>query len=685
LKEALGDIWKTFQHVRLNIANGENGEAQKMLHEISQKLPFLDAGRRQKYAGLLAEVADFYGLDFQMPPDPMTSNFDLDAFVHHVKEGISLVTCCRNRAENLIKAIPSWLKCSEISEIIIVDWTSDVPVYDDLKRAGIADARIKIFRVEEQSRWILSHAFNAGFRAASFSKILKIDADIILDRDFFAQTNLRKNTFITGNWRLADEGQEYINGFFFVTRKDLLKVNGFNEFITTYGWDDDELYARLKDAGLARVSLGSRFLRHLDHEDTLRLDGDGNGALSAQDELMNSAQFSIIANKFMAGLLPAWNEAHPRGQYSLEADGPGRFRLQSLENSALQVPKHIRDDAEYYAALHILSWKFSDERVLHLDRRELFALLKETSLAGLEGKDVNEIVPVDRPSPPILRRKKRLYIDVQHGLGNRLRAFASAGVIADMDDRELVVIWEPDHHCDCRMGDLLKYDGICLEQGFFHEAQQKGMAVYTYMEAEEGAKKDARIVHTSNQDLYIRSAYVLNSPYSSWAAENIFLKNLTISDEVLDLMSAVRRPNVLGVHVRMQGAKGSDNNSYDRPENWTDEGQELLHYWREKSHFSHFQKRIDGLIEAGAAETIFLAADTPATYDAFAQQYGGRVARLQRNLFDRSKHQIQYGLADVLLLSECKHFLGSSWSSFSELALRLSGGFDSVEMSGRDF
>lgn len=38
----------------------------------------------------------------------------IDDFVQEIKPGVSLVTCCMNRSENLLKAIPTWLQCPEI-------------------------------------------------------------------------------------------------------------------------------------------------------------------------------------------------------------------------------------------------------------------------------------------------------------------------------------------------------------------------------------------------------------------------------------------------------------------------------------------------------------------------------------------------------------------------------------------
>lgn len=127
--------------------------------------------------------------------------------------GVSLVTCCMNREENILRGLRSWLVCQDIAEIIIVDWSSDRPVQEALAEAGISDPRIRIVRVEAEARWILTYAFNAGFRAASRERILKVDADIILAADFFARNRLDSGHFIAGNWRLATQDQAHVNGF----------------------------------------------------------------------------------------------------------------------------------------------------------------------------------------------------------------------------------------------------------------------------------------------------------------------------------------------------------------------------------------------------------------------------------------------------------------------------------------
>jgi len=296
-----------------------------------------------------------------------------------------------------------------------------------------------------------------------------------------------------------------------------------------------------------------------------------------------------------------------------------------------------------------------------------------------------EVTEAILKSPAVVKHSPRIFIDAQHGLGNRLRAIGSAAAIAAASGREMVVIWEPDHHCDCRFSDLFDYKGAVIEQRFMDQARTRGALVYNYMTAEEGSEKDALISLDTTADIYARSAFVLNSPHSSWTTENAFLKSLTPIEPIRKLVEAVRHPNAISAHVRMEAGAGLDNNTYDRPENWRPEDHEAIHKWRAKSHFSHFMKRIDALIAEGRADTIFLAADLPATYAEFQDRYGDRLAWLPRSLYDRSAEQLHYALADAILLSHASRLLGSTWSSFSELAMRMAKGKIEIEMSGRDF
>ena len=707
--------------------------------------------------------------------------------------GVSLVTCCMNREANLLRALDSWLACPELREIIIVDWSSDRPVQEALDEKGIGDPRIRVLRVEDEERWILSYAFNVGFRAASCRRILKADADIVLDPDFFAANRLFKGTFVAGNWRKAPEGQAYVNGFFYVHKADLAAIAGFNEHITTYGWDDDDIYARLTDHGLTRRDVNPSTIHHLDHSDEERT-GEATGATdtrSALEELQSGTMFKIRQNRFLANTMPYWGPGQQLLPFEVTEVAPAGATLRRRGWVPHPVPPAVQADAAHYAALEMTAWRLG-RRVLQLERAQLVKLLEKpfaelTRLdvelllhgrqEGLSGgalvarfksaeippaaalnalaarahrsgltlvlsgpcaelppgippalracpfvpdwENLGELTPLqpeDLAAPPprgpgqhfelrlntaaltalaalgspavpaVQSARPRLYIDGQHGLGNRLRAIGSAAAIAEKTGRELVIVWQPDAHCDCRFSDLFDYDGAVIEEAFVSEAASRGLRTYNYMEIEDGAEKDAPVDVADSASLYARSAYVLNSPLSSWEDENRFLQALKPVAEVQEMMAGVRTPNDVSAHVRMAGGKAFEHLPYERSEgNWSEEGHQAIAHWREKSHFSHFFKRLDALTAEGRAERIFVAADLPETYAEFRAIYGSRVAMLEREVYDRSAEQLRYALADALLLGTSPLLLGSSWSSFSELAMRLSPKQMKIEMSGKDF
>jgi hypothetical protein len=721
---------------------------------------------------------------------------DLTGYTTRTQTGVSLVTCCKNRNENLLRAVPSWLAQADISEVVIVDWCSDVPVAQSLAEGGIADPRIRVVRVQNEPRWILSQAFNVGFRMARFDRILKVDADIVLAADFFAANPLQARQFVAGNWRTAAQGQAYINGFFVIHRADLMAVNGFNEYITTYGWDDDDLYNRLVEAGCVRVDVAPGTVHHLDHDDEARMDDMPAGARTGWEDLEALTMFKIRTNRFVATMMPGWNADRVMRPYAVAAgvQGLGDHVLDRAGGSLHVVPEHMTATARQLAAYELLSWR-AGLRVFDLGAQRLDLLLTclrleaitplhvELVLAGapldvvlaprlllvdvetnvLRGAtpDALEAVwhrleavaatgrrvvmrgaqkagpltgfpqtaalpflplyynvgtpqetslaavaqgggaPVQRlrlsraalgldetapAAPAVSTGRARLFIDAQHGLGNRLRAIGSAAAVARATNRELVVVWAPDFHCDGPLSDLFDYPGAVLDTPFIEQARAGGMSVVNYMEIEAGSDKGAPVVLVEGRDAYVRSAYVLAHPASTWESENIALRALTPSAAVRDLMARVPGTHRdIALHVRMEGAQGTDTQAYDSIENWTAEGHAAIQDWRGKSHYARFMARLDVLLREDPAAQVFLAADLPETYAAFARTYGDRVAGLERRVFDRSAEQLHYALADMLLLARCRHLLGSNWSSFSEGAQRFSTTIKTRELAGVNF
>ena len=774
---------------------GEVDKAERLGSELAVSLHACEPTFAEKQYELLLRIQERYGMHFplaKIATDIQPTSIPLDDFVTDVQQGISIVTCTMNRSENLLKALRSWVICPEISQIIIVDWSSTIPFREELAASGIADPRILVARVHGQKRWILSYAFNFGFRLAAFDKILKTDADIIIHSRFFEENELKPQTFLSGDWRIAEKGQEHINGFFFINRDDLFAVRGFNEYITTYGWDDDDLYFRIEQTGCNRVRIRTGGVYHIPHDDALRV-GENQVSVNAMEEMRRLPAVKIIGNRFLAGAMPLWGAGCRLVPFEITGIGSGYLDARQNGESWYQAPPHARQDAEYYGLANVLSWQTellalhipkerlgqlltnrrSLEEITRMDvrlaacgaepanwshrvivlqfeegvswearlqlaswlaeqgNRDGFSLFVEPTLYQHLGPSLHEgeyqtvwpipvafythdlpqlpasalqVLPDRYPdipafwvrvgvsdlgtlqehyAPAIALRRDRLYIHVQHGLGNRLRAMASAMAIAQVTDRELIVIWTPDHHCDCYLSDLFDYPGAVLTD--FAEADLSRCDRYTYMEIEPGACKDQYIALIPRRDLYVRSAYVINNEHSNWEAENRQLRSLEPADAIKQLVASVESYGRLGVHVRMEGMPGTDTNSYDAPDNWLPESHQQLNQWREKSHYSRFMARIDRLVTEQPDLKLFLAADMPATYQVFAEKYGDRLSYLPRTRFDRSSEQMRYALADAILLSRCHRLLGSTWSSFSELAQRLSTTLGRIEMSGTDF
>jgi hypothetical protein len=284
----------------------------------------------------------------------------------------------------------------------------------------------------------------------------------------------------------------------------------------------------------------------------------------------------------------------------------------------------------------------------------------------------------------MVRRRKRLYIDAQHGLGNRLRAIASAAAIAKATNRELRVIWRSDFHCEARFPELFESDLMVSDS--WEEADAEGVKIYNYMEIEAKSRKDEAIITDVGEDIYVRSAYTLNHPKATWVAENDFLAQLVPAKRVRDLVQSVPHDYIAALHVRCEGAAGNDLRPYDHISNWTAEGHAQINYWRSKSSPRAFLIITDKLLRDQAFGCAFLATDTEVVYQMFLDRYGSeRVRYLKRNVFDRSKEQALYALADALLLAKATKIYGSNWSSFTELAMRFANGRASLEVAGVDF
>ncbi len=185
----------------------------------------------------------------------------------------SIVTAARNRTAQLRITAASISRFGTHAEHLIVDWSSQVPITAaDLP----ADPRLRLLRVEGESTWWLSRAYNRGFREAAHPWILKADADALLEEPFFtgfdpAAATLQLRHLPGG---LAGQGNLDDLGLFAVEAAALRAVGGFNPWLLGWGFDDIDLFERLflrSDTTLAHLI--AEGMRSLPHGLDLRLGG----------------------------------------------------------------------------------------------------------------------------------------------------------------------------------------------------------------------------------------------------------------------------------------------------------------------------------------------------------------------------------------------------------------------------
>lgn len=218
-----------------------------------------------------------------------------------LNKSISLICACKNRNEALEISLTSWLLRQEISEIIIVDWSSDSELLPLIK----LDKRIKVITVPNQKYFNQPQPLNLAASIATGDYILKVDSDYIFSPyfNFFDTYEIDGNSFVSGkhnikNYEVFDGEQyvvdkdsmsllelvEYVNsyspifkhliGLLFVSKENFDKIGGYNEKLGKYyAYEDDEIFHRLRVLGLEEKKLKFDYnILHIPHSDKKRVE-----------------------------------------------------------------------------------------------------------------------------------------------------------------------------------------------------------------------------------------------------------------------------------------------------------------------------------------------------------------------------------------------------------------------------
>jgi hypothetical protein len=178
---------------------------------------------------------------------------------------LSISTGSLDRLEMLERTLPTWLAASEPDEIVVVDWCNAMPLRESLRR--FSDPRLVIVRAIDQPYWLAAKCHNLELQTITGEVLLRLDNDVLLGKNFFTHHPLEPGSFYAGNWRTAPTYNEVgLTGTLYVHTTDLFAVNGYNERLTSFGYDDDDLYDRLVASGLRRIDVDFETLEHVEHD-----------------------------------------------------------------------------------------------------------------------------------------------------------------------------------------------------------------------------------------------------------------------------------------------------------------------------------------------------------------------------------------------------------------------------------
>jgi len=174
---------------------------------------------------------------------------------------ISICNVTRNRNVNLEKCWRTWLFADEI---VIIDYGSDVSVKID-------HPKIKVYRYESD-KFSKTKGLNMVIGLAQGDIIIQADSDYYFNREF-KESDIQNGEFITGK-DLEHNGNRDIvalTGFCMFWKNDWCQVNGYNERLIYYAYDDDDFYFRMEKIGLKHKKINPSDITHLTHSDKERL------------------------------------------------------------------------------------------------------------------------------------------------------------------------------------------------------------------------------------------------------------------------------------------------------------------------------------------------------------------------------------------------------------------------------
>ena len=296
------------------------------------------------------------------------------------------------------------------------------------------------------------------------------------------------------------------------------------------------------------------------------------------------------------------------------------------------------------------------------------------------------------------RSERAIALHATFGLSNRLRALSAAVHVSKESGTRLYLIWEPDVQLWARFDEL--YHLPSFIHGIFPSKADAVHALGSFSAEFDLVETPAAQVRLAPSGVTYILSHVIPD-FDGFTVGNVgdVLRRLEPVEDIIlqEERFIASNPDIytmIGVHIRMRTNLNTDMPGMERDSKAfrrMELSSDKIRRARESCHYSHFLKAIDRELQRNPSQRFLVAADSMVVVEALRSRFDERTiaflnvantARCDSTRYTRHSSCIKHALSEQRLLSRTRFIYTSYWSSFSEVAVYMSGLTSSEYVSG---